>query len=329
MRVLKRWAKLFSAALIFAFLFAFVVAAATGDTIVYITNTGEKYHSYGCQYLRKSCIEITLSSAVSSGYGRCSKCRPPILEESASPSSGDWMEQARENAKEQDQEAVEPKQKVTYGSSGVSETEMKKAVEEAREEERAEKDEAVKDAVAKAELDAEIYLNQVVEDLQRDNIENIVACIAGTVILFAIVWLVTKRKLQDKDIEIMQLKREIKEIKEKQEAIQWFDGKSARELANVPDGVMFSGDHWPISINGNNLLVCPNSGRAKYHRQTCRYAAGIRPVSVYSLDSSFEPCGICKPIKYAGKPQWLTDYRKYIDQKRKYQIEDPDLPDNY
>ena len=117
--------------------------------------------------------------------------------------------------------------------------------------------------------------------------------------------------------------------KKRQEALRFFDGKSARELANVPDGVMFSGDHWPISINGYNLLVCPNSGRTKYHKQTCRYAIGIRPVSVYSLDSSFEPCGICKPIKFAGKPQWLTDYRKYIDQKRKYQIEDPDLPDNH
>ena len=321
MRVLKRWAKLFSAALIFAFLFAFVVAAATGDTIVYITNTGEKYHSYGCQYLRKSCIEITLSSAVSSGYGRCSKCHPPVLEETTSQSSSETTSTRLDELRKYTSNLS--------GSPGVSETEMKKAVEEAREEERVEKDAAVKDAVAKAELDAEIYLNQVVEDLQRDNIENIVACIAGTVILFALVWLVTKRKLQDKDIEIMQLKREIKEIKEKQEAIQRFDGKSARELANVPDGVMFSGDHWPISINGNNLLVCPNSGRTKYHRQTCRYAAGIRPVSVYSLDSSFDPCGICKPIKYAGKPQWLTDYRKYIDQKRKYQIEDPDLPDNH
>jgi Predicted hydrolase (metallo-beta-lactamase superfamily) len=44
---------------------------------VYITNTGEKYHTDGCQYLRKSKIEITLKDAKSQGYSPCSKCHPP------------------------------------------------------------------------------------------------------------------------------------------------------------------------------------------------------------------------------------------------------------
>lgn len=56
------------------------VSAASGSTIVYVTNTGEKYHSYGCQYLRKSCISISLGSAVASGYTRCSRCNPPVLD---------------------------------------------------------------------------------------------------------------------------------------------------------------------------------------------------------------------------------------------------------
>lgn len=44
---------------------------------VYITNTGSKYHSYGCQYLSKSCIPVDLDDAKSGGYGPCSKCHPP------------------------------------------------------------------------------------------------------------------------------------------------------------------------------------------------------------------------------------------------------------
>ncbi len=36
--------------------------------IVHITETGEKYHSAGCQYLRKSDIEISLEDAKSRGY---------------------------------------------------------------------------------------------------------------------------------------------------------------------------------------------------------------------------------------------------------------------
>lgn len=44
---------------------------------VYVTKTGKKYHSYGCQYLAKSCIPIDLDDAKASGYGPCSKCGPP------------------------------------------------------------------------------------------------------------------------------------------------------------------------------------------------------------------------------------------------------------
>lgn len=43
---------------------------------VYVTETGEKYHSDGCQYLSKSQISIDLSEAKRS-YSPCSKCNPP------------------------------------------------------------------------------------------------------------------------------------------------------------------------------------------------------------------------------------------------------------
>lgn len=46
---------------------------------VYVTESGEKYHRSYCQYLRNSKIPITLKDAVGKGYGRCSKCNPPIL----------------------------------------------------------------------------------------------------------------------------------------------------------------------------------------------------------------------------------------------------------
>ena len=44
------------------------------SNVVYITNTGSKYHRYGCQYLRYSCIPISLSSALARGYSACSVC---------------------------------------------------------------------------------------------------------------------------------------------------------------------------------------------------------------------------------------------------------------
>lgn len=41
---------------------------------VYITDTGSKYHRYGCQYLRQSCHEISISNAEAQGYTPCSRC---------------------------------------------------------------------------------------------------------------------------------------------------------------------------------------------------------------------------------------------------------------
>ena len=43
---------------------------------VYITNTGSKYHSNGCQYLKKSKIAISKDKAVAQGYTPSSKCHP-------------------------------------------------------------------------------------------------------------------------------------------------------------------------------------------------------------------------------------------------------------
>jgi hypothetical protein len=48
--------------------------------VVYVTDSGEKYHSDGCQYLSKSKNAISLEDAIAEGYTPCSKCDPPILE---------------------------------------------------------------------------------------------------------------------------------------------------------------------------------------------------------------------------------------------------------
>lgn len=47
------------------------------EVVVYVTKTGEKYHSDGCQYLSRSQIPISLADAKAGGYTPCSKCHPP------------------------------------------------------------------------------------------------------------------------------------------------------------------------------------------------------------------------------------------------------------
>ena len=57
-----------------------IAHAASGDTTVYITKTGECYHADGCASLRKSKIATTLKSAVDNGLRPCSKCHPGTLD---------------------------------------------------------------------------------------------------------------------------------------------------------------------------------------------------------------------------------------------------------
>ena len=52
------------------------VQKADGNTTVYVTSKGKKYHSDGCSSLKKSKIPITLSEARLE-YSPCSKCHPP------------------------------------------------------------------------------------------------------------------------------------------------------------------------------------------------------------------------------------------------------------
>lgn len=49
----------------------------SSSVMVHITDTGSKYHSAGCSYLKKSDHEVALSEAKSMGLTPCSRCNPP------------------------------------------------------------------------------------------------------------------------------------------------------------------------------------------------------------------------------------------------------------
>jgi hypothetical protein len=70
--------------LLFLFLFSAVNLSAQ---TVYITRTGAKYHTSGCQYLRKSAYVIDINEAISQGYTACSVCRPSRHRASVQPAN--------------------------------------------------------------------------------------------------------------------------------------------------------------------------------------------------------------------------------------------------
>jgi len=48
----------------------------TGDDIVYVTQSGSKYHKEDCSFLKKSKIPVTLEQAEREGKTPCSRCFP-------------------------------------------------------------------------------------------------------------------------------------------------------------------------------------------------------------------------------------------------------------
>lgn len=54
----------------------------SGDTaLVYVTETGHRYHCADCRYLSSSRIGMPLEAAVEAGYTPCSVCKPPVRPE--------------------------------------------------------------------------------------------------------------------------------------------------------------------------------------------------------------------------------------------------------
>jgi endonuclease YncB( thermonuclease family) len=92
--VAKRSISVIAAVLLFL---AAAITACSEDPLVYITETGEKYHQDGCGYLERSRIPILLSTAVSVGYEPCGHCDPPPPPSGISP-PGESREPYRLNA---------------------------------------------------------------------------------------------------------------------------------------------------------------------------------------------------------------------------------------
>ena len=71
---MKRLILSFLSVLLCVSLFAPVGVMAADNDVVYVTNTGSKYHAAGCRSLRKSKRAITLAQAKQAGYTPCSIC---------------------------------------------------------------------------------------------------------------------------------------------------------------------------------------------------------------------------------------------------------------
>lgn len=55
-------------------------AGASGETTVYVTKSGDRYHGANCGTLRKGYTTLTLQEAIDSGYKPCNICQSVALD---------------------------------------------------------------------------------------------------------------------------------------------------------------------------------------------------------------------------------------------------------
>ena len=94
-----------------------------GDTIVYVTETGDKYHRSTCGYLRSK-YEITLREAVERGYAPCSRCNPPrfngVIEKQKEKESSSSQNQNQQRSRSEKDTTVISDKAAIRGNSNQS-----------------------------------------------------------------------------------------------------------------------------------------------------------------------------------------------------------------
>lgn len=331
---MKRICKRISVFALLIILLLFQVSAASGDTTVYVTNTGEKYHSYGCQYLRKSCNSISLSNAVSAGYTRCSKCSPPYLDaETPSYSSGSSGYQSNyfqnNSSEEIDYQSELFKKNNLIDSLEAQKKSLQSKLDSAEQE--IENLDAISDNL-KTELQQTTQQLEAEREAAKTKLlwYTVIAGGAGLWLGYVLTAIFANRKINKLEKALSDVSSNYNELRRKTELrdqyIEEFSGKTCRELANVPDGVTFGTDHWPVGINGKSLVVFLSANKKKYHAYGCRYFDSFAAVNVYRLPKGCEPCKVCHPIEVKGTPAWVLNYQSYIETKKEHHIPDPDIP---
>ena len=94
--------RIIALALLFTLCLSIIAVAASGDTTVYITDTGEKYHRISCGSLWNSQHAVTLQQAINRGYEPCGRCHPPAYvdtQPSPSKSIEERLEAMRDTGK--------------------------------------------------------------------------------------------------------------------------------------------------------------------------------------------------------------------------------------
>lgn len=314
--------------------------AYNGDFIVYITNSGAKYHTAGCSYL-KSSNPISLEDAVSRGYTPCSKCGPPRLESyGGNRARGSFTEiapqptisirvqdAAAKAALERENEnlrkiAENRNRKIRELQKELSET--KESLDEARRQEEAARTELLKfkhkllvfgSCFAAACSYAYYYLICIWRKKERARIETEVrASIPPPLTMERPAMPVSSPERIEKGPPPVRMGYDLSKDNPylKEAYRQRYEGKSISEIACVPPDVWFDEDDFPHQKNplsGDIFTVYITKKGKSYHTADCPSGRHGRAVNIcYAKWKGLGACDRCKPMR--DLPKWLLEYQR-------------------
>lgn len=296
----------------------FFALAANGDTIVYVTDTGEKYHSYGCGYL-KSSHSITLQEAVDRGYTPCSRCSPPRLDKSSTTESNDRTTNnssfSSYTPPQSSNSYTEPK--VVYETVYETVTEIKEV----------------------PYTPNYIVIIIVVLVIVSATAIVIASCNGST--------LSKERTEHNKRVSELESthKNELRKTEQQFKTDMFIMLKSLERKSHVdvndinsylymPEKCFVGNDGLPAIEDGSRhkwgerytfYISHPEGVRQKYHKPSCRYAARRFEINAYTIERTgiYSPCLTCKPklpnmdwVEYHHRIKDIADkYDFFVDDK--------------
>lgn len=294
-----------------------VALAASGDTTVYITNTGEKYHASGCGSLWNSCIAISLEDAVARGYEPCKRCNPPRL--GSSSNDGGSSSQVIQLPAPDNSEEIAALEKENQELQDSLDT-ANEAVDSMREKRDAllnkanrleEELEEANGALSTAE-EALAELRQSSGKLNRNWMIGMCALMAAGIAVIAVI----QHRRANTETALSEREKELADVEGKlgraRTAITVAMGEAERRIQDSEQAVAVMQDYleregWKADQENLNLVYITRAGRS-YHRPWCKNVRSkAYPIPLETAELwGYSPCAVCNPRK---RPD---DYQKQV-----------------
>lgn len=273
------------------------------DTIVYVANTGSKYHRAGCSYLLSS-RSMTIAQAERSGFEPCSRCDPDVK---TGQYVSNWDGESGETPSHRNDptpipsteiSAFQSKQGFSFplgalipiiaGAFIISLT-VRRFIRIGNEEKRKREQQEKARLIAEARA---FYKEREQKERERKRLE-------------------------------MEEQRRQAILKDKERYTVQYGGKSVEELAGVPSGVEVGPDGLP-KVSGSDdwgssftFYVAP-SGKSFHCIRGCS-GAYTRRHAVEIEHRGYAPCKRCRP--QLPSLSWYVKYCKIKELKQKYEID--------